>query len=123
MFLQKPNAMQCVLSIIKFSKVDLLSVYVLQYSYVIHPRMLRNVQRQVSNFFLRILPEVVYKLNCVVARNASWFTMATLSDGIDSQMMLRIIRESKMEDTVKPLYSGHLFPADTWNGLVSYKSL
>ena len=29
MFLQKLNAMQCVLSIIQFSEVDLLSVYVL----------------------------------------------------------------------------------------------
>ena len=44
-------------------------------------------------FFLRILPEVVCKLNCVAAaRNSCWFTMATLSDGIESQMMLRIIR-------------------------------
>ena len=54
-----------------------------------------NAAHQVSNFFLRILPEVVYKLNCVVGRNACWFTMATPSDGIDSQMMLGIIRESK----------------------------
>ena len=58
--------------------------------------MLRNVQRQVSKIFLKILPEVVNKLNCVGARNACWFTMATLDDGTDSQMMLRIVRESKM---------------------------
>ena len=48
-------------------------------------------------FFLRILSEVIYKLNCVVACYACWFTMATLSDGIDSQMMLCIIRESKSQ--------------------------
>ena len=48
-------------------------------------------------FFLRILPKVICKLNCAVARNSCWFTMATLSDGIDSQMMLcTTIRESKM---------------------------
>ena len=51
-----------------------------------------NVGSQI--FFLRILTEVVYKLNCVVARNVCWFTMATLSDGIDSQMMLCTIPES-----------------------------
>ena len=45
-------------------------------------------------FFLRILPEVVYKLNCVVARNACWFTMAALSDGIDSQMKVKISTRS-----------------------------
>ena len=67
-------------------------------SYVIHPGT------SGLNFFLRILPEVVYKLNCVVARNAYWFTMATLSDRIDSQMTLRIIRESKMATVVKNLF-------------------
>ena len=29
------------------------------------------------------------------ARKALWFSMATVSDSIDSEMMLRIIRESK----------------------------
>ena len=53
-----------------------------------------NFRSQID-FFLRILLEVICKLNCVVARNSCWFTMATLSDGIDSQMMLRIIRESE----------------------------
>ena len=49
------------------------------------------VNKSGLNSFLRILLEVVYKLYCAVAGNAHWFSMATLSDGIDSQMMLRII--------------------------------
>ena len=58
-------------------------------SCVIHPRMPASV----FDFFLRM--KVVYHLNCVVARNACWFTMAMMSDGIDSQMMLHIIVSQK----------------------------
>ena len=45
-------------------------------------------------------------------RNACWFTMATLSDGIDSQMMLRIILESKMTSVV--LTRSQLFLFNVW---------
>ena len=62
----------------------------------------------VSNFCRKNFAESRLSANYVVARNACWFTMATLSDGIDSQMMLRIIRESKkeLEDLLQPFKEG-----------------
>ena len=38
---------------------------------------------------------LIYEMDCAAARNACWFTMATLSDGIDSQIILRMIHQFK----------------------------
>ena len=48
------------------------------------------------------------------ARKAVWFTMATASDGINSQMMLRIVRESKMDTLAVLGYYYLIFCGKIW---------